>query len=98
MVTNDCLIPGATILVVANTGQTLDDLKVDDLSLTAKKAAGRGKTMLFMDQSKRDSCVLDSFIEVCTECHFFFWRNKAHVKVGVSFEISGLSVLAYAPW
>jgi hypothetical protein len=44
-----------------------DDLSIDDLSLKARFKAGRA---LFMDQSKRDSVVLDSFFEV--RSLFFF--------------------------
>ncbi|KAF9071685.1 hypothetical protein BDP27DRAFT_1382338 [Rhodocollybia butyracea] len=44
-----CLAQNAQCLSVANVGQTFK--------------AGRGKTMSFMDQSKRDRCVLDAFTE-----------------------------------
>lgn len=62
-----CLAPNAQCLSVANVGQTMDNLSVHDLSLKEKLKAGRGKTMFFMDQSKRDSCVLDAFTEVRTD-------------------------------
>ncbi|KAJ7445644.1 hypothetical protein FB451DRAFT_1104261 [Mycena latifolia] len=63
LTTRGALAPGATVMSVANQGQTLADLSVDDLSLEAKLAAGAGKTAFFMAQSARDSCVLDAFHE-----------------------------------
>jgi hypothetical protein len=58
------LADDATIVSVANTGQTLKELDIDDLSL--KKVAEKGKkgASMTMHQSARDSCVLDGFIEV----------------------------------
>jgi hypothetical protein len=56
---------------ICNQGQSLDDLSVDDLSLKARFATGRSATALFMDQSKRDSTVLDSCFEVCSSLLFF---------------------------
>ncbi|KAJ7455872.1 hypothetical protein FB451DRAFT_1515683 [Mycena latifolia] len=57
------LAPNAIVISIANTSQSLDDLSADDLPLKAKHAAGRRKAGLFLDQSKRDSSVMDSFIE-----------------------------------
>lgn len=48
---------------IAAQGETLDDLFVDDLSLTRRLATGISQTTMFLDQSKRDSCVLDAFHE-----------------------------------
>lgn len=55
------LAPSASVLSVANVGNSLDDLQVDDLNLTKKLGAGRWKLPLLIDQSKRDSSVLDAF-------------------------------------
>ncbi|KAJ7714794.1 hypothetical protein B0H16DRAFT_513855 [Mycena metata] len=57
------LAPNAILMSIANQGNSLDDLSVDDLSLKVRAAAGESQTALFMNQSKRDSTVLDSFIE-----------------------------------
>lgn len=62
LTTHGFLAPNASCLSVANVGQSLDDLDVDDLSLRAAFESGkRYKVGLFMDQSKRDSSVLDAF-------------------------------------
>ncbi len=56
------LAPGAVVLSVANVGQTLAGLSVDDLSLTAMVPACRTSIGAWGAQSARDSCVLDAFI------------------------------------
>ncbi|KAJ7119701.1 hypothetical protein C8R44DRAFT_921985 [Mycena epipterygia] len=56
LTTGGALAPNAIVLSIANVGQTLDDLRVDDLSLRGKLAAGSSKLSLFLNQSKRDSC------------------------------------------
>ncbi|KAJ7926202.1 hypothetical protein B0H13DRAFT_2564722 [Mycena leptocephala] len=55
--------PGAAVMSIADQGQSLDDLSVDDLSLTRRLATGISQTTMFLDQSKRDSSVLDAFHE-----------------------------------
>ncbi|KAF7341196.1 NAD(P)-binding protein [Mycena venus] len=55
--------PNAIVMSICNQGQSLDDLTVDDLSLKARLAAGPSAPTLFMQQSKRDSTVLDSCFE-----------------------------------
>ena len=65
LTTRNALAPGGILMTIANPGLSLNDLKVDDLSLKARRDAGRSKPMMAFDQSKRDSTVLDSFIEVC---------------------------------
>ncbi|KAJ7476357.1 hypothetical protein B0H11DRAFT_2281706 [Mycena galericulata] len=62
LTTGGALSPNAIVLSVAHQGQSLDNLSIDDLSLK-DRVATRSKTALFMDQSKRDSTVLDSFHE-----------------------------------
>lgn len=57
----DGLRKGARVITVANTGVNLANLEVDDLSLKRRAAKGRAKAGLFMDQSFRDSSVLDAF-------------------------------------
>ncbi|KAJ7088447.1 hypothetical protein B0H15DRAFT_291153 [Mycena belliarum] len=59
------LAPNAIVLSVANPGQTLEGLSIDDLSLRDRLATS-SKTGLFMAQSARDSCVLDAFHEELT--------------------------------
>lgn len=56
------LAPGAVVLSVANVGQTLAGLSVDDLSLKEMVPACRTNLGAFLAQSARDSCVLDAFI------------------------------------
>lgn len=56
------LAPGATVVSVCNPGNSLDSLKVEDLSL---KNASKGywtTTGFFMAQSLRDSSVIDAFM------------------------------------
>ncbi|KAJ6609405.1 hypothetical protein B0H10DRAFT_1813822, partial [Mycena sp. CBHHK59/15] len=69
LTTRGSLAPNTIVMSIANTGQSLDDLSVDYLSLRAKLAAGWSKVSLFMDQSKRDSTVLDSFIKELNICY-----------------------------
>ncbi|WWD20944.1 hypothetical protein CI109_105422 [Kwoniella shandongensis] len=55
---------GAKIMAVANPGLSYDKLDVNDLNLKeVEKSGTRWKVQLFLDQSKRDSTVLDSFFE-----------------------------------
>ncbi|KAF7357452.1 hypothetical protein MSAN_01341300 [Mycena sanguinolenta] len=56
------LASGASVISIAAQGQTLDDLSVDDLSLKGRLSTG-SQTTMFLNQSKRDSCVLDAFHE-----------------------------------
>ncbi|EIW66663.1 hypothetical protein M231_06266 [Tremella mesenterica] len=61
LIKSSALNPGATILSICNVGQTLPTLTVDDLNL---KQNNRGVLGFFMDESKRDSCVIDGvFLE-----------------------------------
>ncbi|KAJ7366372.1 hypothetical protein DFH08DRAFT_929286 [Mycena albidolilacea] len=57
------LASGASVMSITAQGETLDDLFVDDLSLARRLATGISQTTMFLDQSKRDSCVLDAFHE-----------------------------------
>ncbi|KAI5475973.1 hypothetical protein MNV49_000532 [Pseudohyphozyma bogoriensis] len=57
------LAPGAIALPICNVGQSLDHLSVDDLSLVGQRKAGQGNLRHVLDQSKRDSSVLDAFTE-----------------------------------
>lgn len=68
------LAPGAKVMSIANTGQTLSDLSLDDLSLHGERYQKMWHARLFGQQSARDSCVLDAFHEVseassCTRSH-----------------------------
>ncbi|KAJ7924206.1 hypothetical protein B0H13DRAFT_1978966 [Mycena leptocephala] len=63
LTTRGALAPNAIVMSIANQGQSLDDLSVEDLSLKGRLAAGKSATAMFMDQSKRDSTVLDSTFE-----------------------------------
>ncbi|KAF7341512.1 hypothetical protein MVEN_01888700 [Mycena venus] len=63
LTTHGGLAPNAIVMSIANQGQTLDSLDIDDLSLKAQLKAGLGAPALFMNQSKRDSMVLDSVFE-----------------------------------
>lgn len=58
------LAPGAKVMSIANTGQTLNDLSLDDLSLHGERYQKMWHARLFSQQSARDSCVLDAFHEV----------------------------------
>jgi hypothetical protein len=51
---------GAAVVSVANTGRDAAWLDVADLSLVQRAARGRWAAGLFLDQSFRDSCVLDA--------------------------------------
>ncbi|KAF8175606.1 hypothetical protein K438DRAFT_1939565 [Mycena galopus ATCC 62051] len=64
LTTRGGLAPNAIVMSIANQGQTLKDLSVDDLSLKASFEAGRSAPSLFMDQARRDSMVLDATFEV----------------------------------
>ncbi|KAJ7127394.1 hypothetical protein C8R43DRAFT_1027908 [Mycena crocata] len=61
LTTRGGLAPNAAILSVCNQGQSLDDLSVDDLCL--RNRPGRYHVKAFMDESARDSTVLDAFHE-----------------------------------
>ncbi|KAF7364388.1 NAD(P)-binding protein [Mycena sanguinolenta] len=61
LTTRGGLAENAIVMSVANQGQTFPDLSIDDLSL--KERLKEGETTLFMNQSKRDSMVLDSVFE-----------------------------------
>ncbi|KAF8142510.1 hypothetical protein K438DRAFT_1737031 [Mycena galopus ATCC 62051] len=63
LTTRGGLAPNAIVMSIANQGQTLKDLSVDDLSLKASFEAGRSAPSLFMDQARRDSMVLDATFE-----------------------------------
>ncbi|KAJ7660571.1 hypothetical protein B0H17DRAFT_1095066 [Mycena rosella] len=63
LTTRGALAPNAAVMSVCNQGQSLDDLSVDDLSLEGQFTAGLSKTTFFMNQSKRDSSVIDAFYE-----------------------------------
>ncbi|OCF40730.1 hypothetical protein I317_05425 [Kwoniella heveanensis CBS 569] len=53
----------ATIMSICNPGQDYPGLDLDDLSLEKVGEAGRWQALLLMDQSKRDSTVIDSVIK-----------------------------------
>ncbi|KAJ7241334.1 hypothetical protein B0H12DRAFT_1221551 [Mycena haematopus] len=63
LTTRGGLAQNAIVMSIANQGQTLKGLSIDDLSLKAPFEAGQSATALFMDQSRRDSTVLDSVFE-----------------------------------
>ncbi|KAJ7168964.1 hypothetical protein C8R46DRAFT_1350424 [Mycena filopes] len=95
------LAPNATFMSIANQGQSLDDLSVDDLSLKAREAAGESKTSLFMNQSKRDSTVLDSFIEEFnirypTYRYFHLWPGLVNTEHFTLDEVPGY--VKYLMW
>lgn len=54
------LSPGAKIISVANPGQSLDSLKLEDLELKGEEYKNGWKMVMFLNQSKRDSSVLDA--------------------------------------
>ncbi|WWC64298.1 uncharacterized protein I303_106908 [Kwoniella dejecticola CBS 10117] len=58
---DNLLSPGAKVMFIANTGLSYP-LDLDDLSLKNVAAKGRSKALLTIDQSKRDSTVLDSVV------------------------------------
>jgi hypothetical protein len=64
LLTTNSFTPNGLIISVCNTGQNYKNLDVEDLSLKKVKAAGRSDGLFTFDQSKRDSTVLDAFIEV----------------------------------
>ncbi|KAJ6557867.1 hypothetical protein B0H19DRAFT_1070472 [Mycena capillaripes] len=64
LTTHGGLAPNAIVMSICNQGQTHNDLSVDDLSLKTRLAAGPSAPAHFMQQSKRDSTVLDSCFEV----------------------------------
>ncbi|KAJ7806547.1 hypothetical protein B0H14DRAFT_2821843 [Mycena olivaceomarginata] len=63
LTTHGGLAPHAIVMSIANQGQSMDDLEIEDLSLKKRIAAGPSATSIFMLQSKRDSTVLDSSFE-----------------------------------
>ncbi|KAF8177298.1 hypothetical protein K438DRAFT_2022271 [Mycena galopus ATCC 62051] len=63
LTTRGGLAPNAIVMSICNQGQSLDDMSVDDLSLKTRLAARPSATTLFLQQSKRDSTVLDSCFE-----------------------------------
>ncbi|KAJ7644768.1 hypothetical protein FB45DRAFT_1053438 [Roridomyces roridus] len=64
---NGALAPGATVLSIAGTGQSVDDLDVEDLSFAQRVGtAGKRSTEFFWLQSARDSTVLDAFHQELT--------------------------------
>ncbi|KAJ7084966.1 hypothetical protein C8R44DRAFT_862252 [Mycena epipterygia] len=60
LTTRGALAPNAIVLAIAGVGQSLDDLRVDDLDLRGKLAAGASKLTMFIDQAKRNSSMLDA--------------------------------------
>ncbi|KAJ6536412.1 hypothetical protein DFH09DRAFT_931334 [Mycena vulgaris] len=87
LTTRRTLATNATVMFIANTGQTMQDLRVDDLLMADKLAAGRWKAGFFMDQSKRDSTVMDSCIEVRT----LLWSHTAgEARLQRAFQLSGV--------
>ncbi|KAJ7436911.1 hypothetical protein B0H11DRAFT_1830481 [Mycena galericulata] len=62
LTTGGALSPNAIVLSIANQGHSLDDMSIDVLYLKDRLAT-RSKTAFFMEQSKGDSTVLDSFHE-----------------------------------
>ncbi|KAJ7155110.1 hypothetical protein C8R46DRAFT_1196650 [Mycena filopes] len=63
LTTRGALAPtGAAVMSICSTGRSLDDLDAADLTL-ATRTQSKSVTALFMDQSKRDSTVIDSFTE-----------------------------------
>ncbi|KAJ6516662.1 hypothetical protein C8R47DRAFT_1268125 [Mycena vitilis] len=63
LTTSGGLAPHASVMSICNQGQTIDALDLDDLSLKGRLAAGESATTFFMNQSRRDSVVLDSTFE-----------------------------------
>ncbi|KAK7027768.1 hypothetical protein R3P38DRAFT_2526930 [Favolaschia claudopus] len=63
LTTSNALAPNAIVLSVANQGVNLPSFSVDDLSLKEPFDKGRSAPSLFMDQSRRDSTLLDSVFE-----------------------------------
>ncbi|KAJ7170236.1 hypothetical protein C8R43DRAFT_1152796 [Mycena crocata] len=61
LTTRGGLAPNAAIMSVCNQGQSLDDLSIDDLSLRNRPPRSHAKA--FMEDSARDSSVLDAFHE-----------------------------------
>ncbi|WVQ93575.1 hypothetical protein IAU59_000650 [Kwoniella sp. CBS 9459] len=58
-----CFAENATIMSICNPGQDMPGLDIDDLSLKKVGEAGRYRALFLMDQSKRDSTVIDSVIK-----------------------------------
>ncbi|KAF8124260.1 hypothetical protein K438DRAFT_1950272 [Mycena galopus ATCC 62051] len=63
LTTRGGLAPNAIVTSIANQGQTLKYISVDDLSLKVSFEAGQSAPSLFMDQARRDSMVLDVTFE-----------------------------------
>ncbi|WVF65944.1 hypothetical protein IAT40_000682 [Kwoniella sp. CBS 6097] len=53
----------ATIMSICNPGQNMANLDIDDLSLKKIVERGRYRALFLLDQSKRDSTVIDSVIK-----------------------------------
>ena len=62
LIQSSCLAIGARVICLANPGVSLDSLDVDDLSL--KNRTNLWSAQLFVQQSMRDSSVIDSFLQV----------------------------------
>ncbi|KAJ7176199.1 hypothetical protein C8R43DRAFT_1118725 [Mycena crocata] len=62
LTTRGALAPNAAVMSVCNQGQSLDDLTVDDLSLR-HRSSKRSHVKAWMEESARDSSVLDAFHE-----------------------------------
>lgn len=69
---------GGLVMTIANTGQSLDGLRVDDLQLRTWVAAGRSTRSVFMDHSKRDSSVVDAFTQVHISFKFHSFSRYTH--------------------
>ncbi|WWC88596.1 uncharacterized protein L201_003509 [Kwoniella dendrophila CBS 6074] len=67
---SETLSPKSILTCIANPGQTLPDLSIDDLSLTnKKKIENKYRFRFFMEQSARDSCVLDASLKELSDKH-----------------------------
>jgi len=61
---HNALAPNAVVMSICNPGLSLDELSIDNLSLQGKPYSEKWKATLAIDQSKRDSTVIDSINEV----------------------------------
>ncbi|KAI5474291.1 hypothetical protein MNV49_003655 [Pseudohyphozyma bogoriensis] len=86
------LASNATVMMICNTGQSFDAFSVDDIDLAGPRQAGQGNLMHFLDQSKRDSTVLDAFNEEMNKR--FPQYNYLHVWPGIvkseEFSVAGV--------
>ncbi|OCF72553.1 hypothetical protein I204_06935 [Kwoniella mangroviensis CBS 8886] len=88
---------GGKVMLFTNPGLSYDGLDIDDLSLKKVAENGRSRVLLTVDQSKRDSTVLDS---VTLVSHLSLWDSmlqKVHYSYSTNDSLNISSTMFIQP-